>query len=136
MPNVEGRSERNPSEIPPPHRRSRHARGVGSGGVVGGLDGSELMTTKHTHGPWRHEPYEGSHESAVIGECHQIATVSYDDFEHSNARLIAAAPDLLAACEASKPFLNYLANVGNADADEICLLLKAAIGKARGEADA
>ncbi len=53
-----------------------------------------------TPGPWRHEPYEGSHESAIIGNLYQIATVQYDDFEHANARLIAAAPELLAACKA------------------------------------
>lgn len=68
-------------------------------------------TAKHTPGPWRHEPYEGSHESAIIGGLHQIATVQYDDWDHSHASLIAAAPDLLkeltdllAMCERQKDF--------------------------------
>jgi len=55
---------------------------------------------QHTPGPWDYEPYEDSPpESAIIGGVYQIAVVGYDDAEYSNARLIAAAPDLLAACE-------------------------------------
>jgi len=69
---------------------------------------------QHTPGPWDYEPYEDSPpESAIIGGVYQIAVVGYDDAEYSNARLIAAAPDLLAACEVAKIAVTDTITVGN-----------------------
>lgn len=67
--------------------------------------------SKHTPGPWRvDERYRivrdtlGSClrvivETTISGECDVDATGA-DNTDQANARLIAAAPDLLAACEA------------------------------------
>ena len=58
-----------------------------------------MKTTKHTPGPWSTE-YDGSivmNRQIVSGP---IAPESADREEHAaNAALIAAAPDLLAACK-------------------------------------
>lgn len=58
--------------------------------------------SEHTPGPW----HTGTHEDAHIvydGDCGFVADAGRDDgeaeTEAANARLIAAAPDLLAACE-------------------------------------
>jgi hypothetical protein len=93
------------------------------------------VKTKHTPGPWRYDPYEGSYQSAIIGECYQIATVSYDDWDHSNAafivRAVNAHDDLLAACKAA---LSLTENRGNLQFMECTATLRAAIAKAEGGA--
>ena len=85
------------------------------------------METKHTPGPWRHEwltkveaPRRFADEPNVwpiliyraggTGQGSEIATINHDpdvdpedrpsEEAFANARLIAAAPDLLEACEA------------------------------------
>lgn len=70
-----------------------------------------MAGTKHTPGPWAHgvddTPPDCSIESEGGGcvahvQCHaNINTVARtgEEFSHADARLIAAAPDLLAACE-------------------------------------
>ena len=87
----------------------------------------------HTQGPWEFELMLDK-RYAVYGQNarHRIATISnyveHDDFD--NARLIAAAPELLEACEA---FVNYSElpfSPGYKDALEKC---KSAIAKAKGE---
>jgi hypothetical protein len=56
--------------------------------------------------------------------------VNEDEF---NARLIAASPDLLAACESALALLtNPTAEPG--DADAVTAMLKTALAKAKGEA--
>lgn len=63
----------------------------------------------HTPGPWTAMRYEaGDKEIVVIGNTKMygnapVALIPHDDCDHAeakkNARLIAAAPDLLAACK-------------------------------------
>lgn len=54
----------------------------------------------HTPGPWTVEPFDGSDKEITIVE--PAVWVDYDDVNHeeqaANARLIAAAPDLLWIC--------------------------------------
>jgi hypothetical protein len=70
-----------------------------------------MMNTQHTPGPW--EPHGCTVSTLTRWENGNklgggIVAVSYDPFideipsdeQEANARLIAAAPDLLAACEA------------------------------------
>ena len=61
------------------------------------------MTTQHTPGPWTNDPADGALVDArVNGRLVAIAEVFHCDTDESreaNARLIAAAPDLLAALE-------------------------------------
>lgn len=96
----------------------------------------------HTPGPWR---AVGEVPANIQDQTRwTLARCFYRDFytdeagdEHdANARLIAAAPDLLAACEHSVAFLNaligYAPNVGVA-ASALTEMLNTAIAKARGE---
>jgi hypothetical protein len=64
-----------------------------------------MTTSKHTPGPWRRWPYAGGTRlslSVVDAEGAEVALVRgwKGDPDHSDAdaNLIAAAPDLLAAC--------------------------------------
>lgn len=58
--------------------------------------------SEHTPGPWTVEAFDRLDKQIVIGPYH-IAWVDADDLSHeeaaANARLIAAAPDLLAALQ-------------------------------------
>jgi hypothetical protein len=68
-----------------------------------------MKTAQHTPGPWTAHPEEGAHIGPVVKENawgEVVALVSYagaprgDSAEsNANARLIAAAPDLLVALE-------------------------------------
>lgn len=55
------------------------------------------MRGGHTPGPWRYQPTAGNHDYSVYaeqGNGRDVALVR--EFHEGNARLIAAAPDLLA----------------------------------------
>jgi hypothetical protein len=74
------------------------------------------MEIKHTPGPWKvfHE-YNVMKDNRSIANCggHTVNTSNWQEVEEenkANARLIAAAPALLAACEAA------LAEMRNTDA--------------------
>lgn len=57
---------------------------------------------KHTPGPW-YEASTGNHQGLVISEATSAnVAVAYDS---KDARLIAAAPDLLRACLAASAYL-------------------------------
>jgi hypothetical protein len=85
------------------------------------------MTTKHTPGPWTIEPHgattalyadrdDGSHGFRGINLRHGLRLMNLDDGDsnfEANARLIAAAPELL---EALKWILDYTESDGYADA--------------------
>lgn len=66
------------------------------------------MKTLSTPGPWKMEIYLNEKDLAlpphIFGLCdnHQVADCcGADDTDMANGRLIAAAPELLAACEAA-----------------------------------
>lgn len=91
------------------------------------------MTAKHTRGPWRKhgDYYIESPDQAIVGIA---ANLGHDPVRWgemiANQALIAAAPDLLAACEEVCSMLE--------SDDEDCLAkihlsLSSAIKKARGE---
>ncbi len=107
-----------------------------------------MNTAKHTPGPWRIE--EGT--TLVWGHCNsddlsdrgmgypiaeaRITPISNwalgrpdADAGEANARLIAAAPDLMEACDFALTILEALGN-GKGDAAMAC---RAALAKARGE---
>jgi hypothetical protein len=95
------------------------------------------MNTQHTPGPWY---IDCQNESAAIG---YRAIVDKDGYTvcspspmgQANARLIAAAPDLLAALIAfDNAFSHYCE--GDPDSDEVSALYQAreAIAKAKGAA--
>ena len=89
-----------------------------------------MMTTTHTAGPWDwHGPYmTGAYKvSALHPEGGQSLDVMIDRSENNlaNARLISAAPDLLAALQA---VADYWA--GGDVPEEIDAAMRAAIAKA------
>jgi hypothetical protein len=72
-----------------------------------------MKKTQHTPGPWHigrrtRNPAIYSHDGAEIAE---MLTVTNDDWR-DNARLIAAAPDLLAALERAEALLRIAFNPG------------------------
>lgn len=99
-------------------------------------------TTKHTPGPWALEEVRtdcgrafriGSGEMLKAGKG---CCIIYDDYpgnpeneRKANARLIAAAPALMDACDFALTILVALGN-GKGDAAMAC---RAALAKARGE---
>ena len=94
---------------------------------------------KHTPGPWKVIGKDKTEIGALLGTPEAIVIADTRFFqeptnprERADARLIAAAPDLLAACEAALDNIPYVAAV-QWDYD-LAQQLKAAIAKARGEA--
>lgn len=89
------------------------------------------METKHTPGPWTilgADYAEGAHVSIVPPNAAQVASVKKFDNWQANARLIAAAPDLLAACIGALQSADEM-GIECPGADD----LRAAIAKATGE---
>src|SRR5262245_5036653 len=105
-----------------------------------------MNESKHTPGPWENGPFD-VYSKADIEDGGNIVCEAPQDWEDSmyrweaNARLIAAAPELLEACEAGFRALYDLiqsefatsSNPHPADSDPDVALLRAAIAKARGE---
>jgi hypothetical protein len=93
--------------------------------------------TKHTPGPWT------EHEGFICGRfcdgnvydiCDpRCAPAELFEEIDANARLIAASPDLLAACESALALLTD-PNAEPRDADALTAMLLTAIAKAKGEA--
>lgn len=88
----------------------------------------------HTPGPWRVADRFNVWTSDSVGcEVARVEVESLDDDNlgqaEADARLIAAAPDLLAACE---ELLIYLGDWDDPE-NETCVAARAAIAKAKGE---
>ena len=93
----------------------------------------------HTAGPWTISRHCST---LVIAERRTIATTGgeqsnidreqVDAENQANARLVAAAPELLVACKAALPLLIEKANDNDPAAGYMSLELEAAIAKAEG----
>lgn len=63
------------------------------------------MKTQHTPGPWKHYPGRDTilseHPDYLHSVIAKIATGENREEENANAKLIAAAPELLEACKAA-----------------------------------
>ena len=92
------------------------------------------MKAEHTPGPWRVAYLDCNRQSVVMGEHIEIATCwhhsvgSIEKEMHANARLIAAAPDLLEALNAVEGAYQC-----GADLNTVMDQVKSAIAKANGE---
>ena len=96
-------------------------------------------TVKHTPGPWEIgelDPYGQAivrNKDIEIATCWHHCVGAIEQEMRANARLIAAAPELLATCEAIQKAMRdefrYLDNIDRALLDKV----EAAIAKARGE---
>lgn len=97
----------------------------------------------HTPGPWRvgdagftvFGPKREAPSPVRIATMPGIGTPIPTDAVRANARLIAAAPDLLAACEDAAESLARLPDVDGAWRATCLAQLRAAIARARGEAE-
>lgn len=99
-------------------------------------------TSKHTPGPWRIESWASilhicaNGHTGAIADIHQDLGVPYNDKEalavrDANARLIAAAPDLLEALQTATRLLRLLNAPGTNDPIEAAVYkANAAITKA------
>ncbi len=86
--------------------------------------------TKHTPGPWHVDAqYICRADGVAIADVWQSMEVSGEDTE-ANARLIAAAPDLLTALEELLP---YVTGSMRSTTDPLVEAARAAIAAARGE---
>ena len=98
----------------------------------------------HTPGPWHYAEPNKSHQRPMvwrdsdgylIADCSGATVVGYDEAK-ANARLIAAAPDLLAACRALCAAYDNGEAIGGEMAweqvDDSWALAKDAIAKAEG----
>lgn len=100
------------------------------------------MTAQHTPGPWK---ISGDDVIAVAGSTGFSAGANpaiafiYETLDQSraiNARLIAAAPELLAACNVAEELIDDLIRAPKVkhNRKQILAKLRAAIAKAKGEA--
>ena len=100
-----------------------------------------MSGAKHTPGPWKRD--ERSRWLIVTDSGDQVAVVrggdNYDPQDQpadDRARLIAAAPELLEACEYVADWIDRMAEDEEPDGhDGAHTTLRAAIAKATGEAD-
>lgn len=93
--------------------------------------------SKHTSGPWEVTQYGRLVYADRDGdaECPSIADVDGDSPEaDANARLIAAAPDLLAVCELVLARLDYLQSLWGKEGvtDAVVQTIREAVIKANG----
>ena len=92
------------------------------------------MKTEHTKGPWRTEGFENLVVNSAEGYTMTLAAGGKDaclDELKANARLIAAAPELLAALKAIS---DYVAVMQGHRISGISKLATSAINKAEGRA--
>ncbi len=96
------------------------------------------MTDKHTPGPWKVAGDDINGQAIVRGEHVEIATCwhhclgSLEIQMRANARLIAAAPELLEALEALMVTIDAQINAGLRWDPEEVAAARSAIAKARG----
>ena len=98
-----------------------------------------MSENKHTPGPWTADYVPAASQHIINAQKEMVARVNYvgrftvDEIE-ANARLIAAAPGLLEACEAALQKLDDLSKLsGIYAACGPASILRAAIAKAKGE---
>lgn len=86
------------------------------------------MTSKHTPGPRTYSETAGDHDFLIYPESGGPDVALVRDFDKHNARLIAAAPELLAALPICFDFLD--ANYAVHDIPDVLYPVRAAIRKA------
>lgn len=72
---------------------------------------NDTKPATHTPGPWRTTPPTGGGECNIFGSNNELLAHTYrtQSADEANARLIAAAPALLAALEDTLPILESMA---------------------------
>lgn len=89
------------------------------------------MTNNHTPGPWA---VEKPRTRSIITSGYKIVAILESGHTDADAQLMAAAPDLLAACEAAEDVLSrlyYATRVGQPGDGDVLTIVRAAIAKAK-----
>lgn len=87
--------------------------------------------TQHSEGPWRLNGQRIEYGPIVAGDGFCVAIVSRDPVEsEANARLLVAAPDLLAACKETLGRLRRFVGDFPRQPGDLIDLLEAALAKA------
>lgn len=91
-------------------------------------------TPRHTPGPWFYDD-SMAYRIAINSERASVAVIPYLDREaKANARVIAAAPDLLAVLRIAETLLGSVAYIATqGDTDTVLITIRAAIAKAEGQ---
>ena len=99
------------------------------------------MGAKHTPGPWRFSDTMGGAQVTtsrigILEGSKRICTISDFDKEvrviHANGKLIAAAPDLLEACQRFMDLFSDCDMRPEDESHEVATIIRAAISKATG----
>lgn len=85
------------------------------------------MKTKHTPGPWNAYKYPDTKTWTVAAK----ASVASKIKDEADAKLIAAAPEMLEALETARKYV--LGDIGPGREDEVLEYFDAVLAKARGE---
>ena len=88
------------------------------------------MTEQHTPGPWRICTCDLGYQPLGHRDAEKRIVIRASPSVQANARLIAAAPELLAACIDA---LEVEENMAQCPDSELAKRLRAAIAKAKGE---
>jgi len=86
-----------------------------------------------TPGPWEKRDLRIQSKGNYVADCDAGYMFSSEE-RQANARLIAAAPDLLSALERCLPFVDSIRAMTGGDGDLTALTARAAIAAAKGEA--
>ena len=97
-------------------------------------DAQPVQVATHTPGPWTAILSSGDESWMVAAEMPVARIPNYDDRAAANARLIAAAPALLAALQRCLPFVDRIRGMTGGDGDLTAQNARAAIAAAKGGA--
>lgn len=87
----------------------------------------------HTPGPWTHKATAGDHDFLIYPEATGRDVALVRDFNEANARLIAAAPDML---EALRQAWHFVHSFGPKPADSTYTIVENALAEAIAKAEA
>jgi hypothetical protein len=95
-----------------------------------------MSTTKHTPGPWKFRRAGAKIHAGITGDGRCLAIIE-NAISDSDGELLAAAPEMLFALEASIPALEYVRKQfphhAADDSLDVLKIVQAAIAKAKGE---
>ena len=94
----------------------------------------QAATGGHSPGPWSEDPEGEVAYTVEDAEGVPICDVYRETHGEANARLIASAPELLAALKSCVPFVEHVAAQSGGDGSLTLAQIRAAIAKAEGRA--
>ena len=82
------------------------------------MEATKEKHATHTPGPWKVSSHQTQIHSERYGIVAALQRFTEKSTTHANARLIAAAPELLEQCKLFEKVLNELVVMGEADIEE------------------